>query len=100
LLPQQGPSPLRFARIERAQTEPAEGGATALDVSGALGDRVSISQEPFPFMAGIVSGQQRIESQRGVDDLVVKALGARRGIGKPGQDDGILAVLVGLLFDH
>ena len=99
LLPQQGASSFRFARVERAQTEPAQRGATALDVSGALRDRVGVPQQPLAFMAGIVAGKQRIESQRGIDDLVVEALGARRGIGQPSQDDGILAILVGLLFD-
>ena len=100
LLPQKGAGPFCFARVERAQTEPAQGGAATLDVSGALRDRVGIPQQPLPFMAGIVAGEQRIESERGIDDLVVKALGARRGVRQPGQDDGILAVLVGLLFDH
>ena len=100
LLPQQGPSPFRITRVERAQTEPAECGAATLDVSCTLRDRVSIPQQPLPFMTGIVAGEQRIKSQRGIDDLVVEALGSRRGIGESGQNDRILAVLVGLLFDH
>jgi hypothetical protein len=100
LLPQQGAGPFRVTRVERAQTEPAQSGAAALNVSRALRDPVGISQEPLALMAGIVAREQGIESQRRIDDLIVEALGARRGIGEPGQDDGILAVLVGLLFDH
>jgi hypothetical protein len=99
LLPQEGASSFRFAGVERAQTEPAQRGATALDVSGALRDRIGVPQKSLTFMAGIVAGKQRIESQRGIDDLVIKALGAGRGVCEPGQDDGILTILVGLLFD-
>ncbi|MCD6059400.1 MAG: hypothetical protein K0Q89_2930, partial [Thermomicrobiales bacterium] len=100
LLPQEGASPFRFARVERAQTESAKSGAAALNVSDALRDRIGVPQQPLTFMAGIVTGKQRIESKRGIDDLVIKALGARRGVRETGQDDGVLAVLVGLLFDH
>src|SRR4029078_1136798 len=42
LLPQQGASSLSIARVERTQTEPAQGGATSLDVSRALRDPVGV----------------------------------------------------------
>ena len=51
-------------------------------------------------MTGVITWKERVESESRVDDLILEALGPRRGVGQACQDDSVFAVLIGLFLDH
>src|SRR4051812_9857707 len=51
-------------------------------------------------MAGVITWQQGVETERRIDNLILEAFGLRGGIGQASQDDGVLSVLIGLFLDH
>jgi hypothetical protein len=99
LLPQQCTRALRFSRVEGTEPEAAQRGASTLNVARSLCNGVRISQQSIAFMARVITRQERVEPERRVDDLILKAFCPGGGVGQTCQDNSVFAVLIGLFFD-
>jgi hypothetical protein len=90
---------LEIVVVQGPVRQAGQGDPAAARVAGLLGDDVCVAQELVALAARIFERKQAVEPDGGVDDLPVETLGARGGVGKPGQDDRKFLVLIGVFGD-
>ena len=89
-----------FIGFEGSLAETKEGRPPASHVAASLGDLIGVAQELVPLPAGVVSRQQAVEPQRGVDNFPVIPLGPGGRVGQAGEDQRVFPVLRGAFDDR